>query len=451
MNSSPADPWARLSALFDEAVDLPPDQREAFITSACAGETELGQRLRRMLAADAQAESDGFLGSPALSANLRAWDADSTEYEPGSRRFGAYRLIRLIGAGGMGEVHLAERSDGQFEQRVALKLLPRPTPGLIQRFRQERQILARLEHPNIARLLDGGVGEAHVPYFAMEYIEGVPIVEFGRQRELGVGAILRLFLLVCDAVQYAHRSLVVHRDIKPSNILVVADGTPKLLDFGIAKVLQETDGSDATRTNVRAFTPDYAAPEQIRGEAVTTATDVYALGIVLYELLTGTRPYKFRRDLLPEQAILASTAAVPSVALTAEKSAHGVRRRALRGDLDTIVLTAIAKEPERRYTTVEAFASDIRRHLDGLPITARAESTWYRARKFARRNRSGLAAALIVAAALVVATVVSVRQARIATEQAARAEQKSRTAEAVKVGILERQSVQHRRQGRHGT
>jgi len=422
--------------LFDEAVELRPDQRETFIANACAGDTDLAQRLRRMLAADARAESDDFLGSPALSPNLRLWDAGGSDYEPGSRRFGAYRLIRLIGAGGMGEVHLAERGDGQFEQRVALKLLPQPTPGLIQRFRQERQILARLEHPHIARLLDGGVGEAQVPYFAMEYIEGVTIVAFGTQRELGVAGILRLFLLVCDAVQYAHRNLVVHRDIKPSNILVDADGAPKLLDFGIAKVLQETGRGDATHTHARAFTPDYAAPEQIRGEAVTTATDVYALGVVLYELLTGARPYKLRRDLPPEQAIHAAAAIAPSAALTAEKSAHGVRRRALLGDLDTVVLTAIAQAPERRYATVEAFANDIRRHLEGRPITARGESAWYRARKFARRNRTGVAAALIVAATLIGATLVSVRQARIATEQAARAEQKSQTAEAVKGYLL---------------
>ena len=433
MNPLHPDPWLRLSTLFDTVVDLPAGQREAYIASACVGEADLEQRLRRMLAADAQAECDDFLGSPMLSANLHARNPGDTEYEPGSRRFGAYRLIRLIGAGGMGEVHLADRSDGQFEQRVALKLLPQPTPGLMHRFRQERQILARLEHPNIARLLDGGVGEANVPYFAMEYVEGVPIDEFVAKAHLAIPATLRLFLAVCDAVQYAHRNLVVHRDIKPSNIVVGADGAPKLLDFGIAKVLLETD-AHATRTNVRAFTPDYAAPEQILGEAVTTATDVYALGIVLYELLTGARPYKFKRDVLPEQVILASTATAPSATLT-DKS-DNTRRRLLRGDLDTIVLRAIAKEPERRYPTVEAFANDIRRHLDGLPITARAESAWYRLRKFSQRNRTGVVAALVVAAALIGATGVSLRQARIATEQAMRAEQKSKTAEAVKDYLL---------------
>jgi len=435
MNYPHPDSWLRLSTLFDTVVDLPPAQRESYIASACAGDADLEQRLRRMLAADAQAETDAFLGSPMLPADLHAWNIDEGEYEPGSRRFGAYRLIRLVGAGGMGEVHLAERSDGQFEQRVALKLLPQPTPGLIQRFRQERQILARLEHPNIARLLDGGVGEANVPYFAMEYVEGVPIDRFVVQNQLGVAATLRLFLAVCDAVQYAHRNLVVHRDIKPSNILVGTSGAPKLLDFGIAKVLQATDGH-ATRTNARAFTPDYAAPEQILGEPVTTATDVYALGVVLYELLTGARPYKIKRDVLPEQAILASAAIAPSAALARDKSADNARRRLVRGDLDTIVLHAIAKEPERRYATVEAFANDIRRHLGGLPIAVRGESTWYRVRKFARRNRAGALAAAVAALALIAATAVSLRQARIATEQAARAEQKSRTAEAVKDYLL---------------
>ena len=428
--------WTRLSELFDAAVELPIEQRDAFVTSQCAGDIDLEQRLRRMLTADAQAQSRDFLESPALSAKLWDHGADDAAYEPGSRRFGPYRLIRLIGAGGMGEVHLAERSDGQFEQRVALKLLPHPTPGLMHRFRQERQILARLEHPNIARLLDGGVGEANIPYFAMEFVEGVPIDEFVAGRRLKLSAILGLFVAVCDAVQYAHRNLVVHRDIKPSNILVGADGTPKLLDFGIAKVLQSTDG-DATQTRARAFTPDYAAPEQIRGESVTTATDVYSLGIVLYELLTGARPYtRHGTDRLPGHDILDAEARFPSVTAAKNRSPNGIGARALRGDLDTIVLNAIAKRPERRYATVEALANDIRRHLEGRPITARGESAWYRLRKFALRNRAGVLAVVVVSIALVTATVISTRQARIATEQAMRAEEKSKTAEAVKDYLL---------------
>lgn len=425
------DRWSRLSSLFDAALDLPHDERERYVADHCAGDDELALSLRRMLAADAQVESAEFLDRPAIT-DARLWaDALDDTYAPGSRRFGAYRLLKLIGRGGMGEVHLAERSDGEFEQRVALKLLPQPTPGLMQRFRQERQILARLEHPSIARLIDGGVGENHVPYFAMEYVDGVPITVFVAARKLEIAAALQLFLGVCDAVQYAHRNLVVHRDLKPSNILVDALGTPKLLDFGIAKVLQET-GGEATRTNVRVFTPDYAAPEQIRGEPVTTATDVYALGIVLYELLTGARPYKITRDVLPEQAILSAEARAPSAAVRGDKA----RQRALRGDLDTILLHAIAKQPERRYATADALAADIRRHLDGLPITTRGESTGYRARKFVARHRTGVVAALIIAVALITATAISLHQARIATIEAARAEQKSRTTDAVKDYLL---------------
>ena len=323
----------------------------------------------------------------------------------------------------MGEVHLAERGDGVFEQRVALKLLPHPTPGLMQRFRQERQILARLEHPNIARLLDGGVGADNVPYFAMEYVEGEPMTRYASERALDVPATLQLFLRVCDAVQYAHRNLVVHRDLKPSNILVTADGTPKLLDFGIAKLLQDTGDSATPRTATRVFTPDYAAPEQIRGEAMTTATDVYALGVVLYELLVGRRPYSLSgRNITLEQAILETEPPAPSIALPRGDVTTTRRRRELRGDLDRIVLTALAKEPERRYSSVEALGADIRNYLDGRPIAARGDSATYRLRKFIRRNRVGVAAAAIVALALIAATIISITQATIARQQTARAE-----------------------------
>ena len=260
-------------------------------------------------------------------------------------------------------MHLAERADGVFEQRVALKLLPHPTPGMMQRFSQERQILARLEHPNIARLLDGGIGEHGIPYFAMEYIEGVPISEFVREQQLDVAATLNLFLHVCDAVQYAHRNLIVHRDLKPSNILVTGDATPKLLDFGIAKLLLATGDVDKSRTATCVFTPDYAAPEQIRGEPVTTATDVYSLGVVLYELLTGTKPYVLDRDTTLEQAIVKIDAPPPSAMVRTQ--ADPQRRRQLRGDVDRIVLTMLAREPARRYGSVEALSNDIRRYLDG--------------------------------------------------------------------------------------
>jgi serine/threonine-protein kinase len=415
MNAA-AQRWQRVSELFDAALELPAGERNAFVTGLHGNDLELADELRRLLAADAGAST--FLEPPTAKI---------------AERFGAYRLLRPLGHGGMGEVHLAERADGVFEQRVALKLLPHPTPGMVQRFEQERRILARLEHAHIARLLDGGLGEHGIPYFAMEFVDGVPITQYVREYQLDVTATLRLFALVCDAVQYAHRNLVVHRDLKPSNILVAADGTPKLLDFGIAKLLQITGQNDATRTAARAFTPDYAAPEQIRGGDITTATDVYALGVVLYELLTGQRPYTLRADGdTLEHAILTVEPTAPSGAATLDPA----RRRALRGDIDRIVLKCLAKEPERRYASVEAFAADLRAHLDGRPVAARGDGTLYTLRKFMRRHRAMAAAVAIVALALVAATVFSLRQAGIAREQAQRAEEKSRTAEAVKDYLL---------------
>ncbi|MFT3790051.1 MAG: protein kinase [Rudaea sp.] len=421
MNTDDAERWNRLAELFDAALELPPDVRDRFLTERCSGDASMRADLARMLAADAHADAGAFLETPVSPLPDDARERWTDDYAPGSRRFGAYRLLRLIGRGGMGEVHLAERADGEFEQRVALKLLPHPTPGLMQRFRRERQILARLEHPNIARLLDGGVGEWNIPYFAMEFVDGQPITQFAATKRLDVRATLQLFLGVCEAVGYAHRNLVLHRDIKPSNILVGEDGVAKLLDFGIAKLLETTSGEHLAGTQTHAFTPDYAAPEQIRGEAVSTATDVYGLGVVLYELLGGARPYRLDRGMPVQQAILGVDPPAPSVARERQADARGART--LRGDLDRIALTALAKEPERRYASVDAFAEDLRRHLDGRPVRARGDSAWYRARKFVRRNRIAIAAAAVAAVALIAATAVSVRAAAIARDEARRAEQ----------------------------
>jgi serine/threonine-protein kinase len=401
--------WQRVSALFEQALDIDVSARDTWIAEQCAGDAELESALRALLTADNSADSQEFLDAPVPSAiDISA-----------QQKFGPYRLLRLLGQGGMGEVHLAERADGVFEQRVALKLVPHPTPGLIQRFVQERQILARMEHPNIARLLDGGIGDHGVPYFAMEYVEGVPISRHVDELKLDVTATLKLFLQVCDAVQYAHRNLVVHRDLKPSNIFVAVDGTPKLLDFGVAKVLSTTD-VDPTHTATRVFTPDYAAPEQILGHPVTTATDVYSLGVVLYELLTGAKPYSFNRKATPDQVTESMDVSAPSASRFAAIDTQ--RRKQLRGDLDRIVLTMLAREPERRYGTVEALSNDIRRFLDGRPIAARGDSASYRLRKFVRRNRIAIAASLIVALSLLAATVISMWQAHRANLQAERAE-----------------------------
>ena len=385
-----------VAELFDHCIELPRGERAAYLDAACAGDEALRAEVERLLRADERAE--GFMEHP--PADAAQWHGDA---QPS--RFGAWRVVRRIGAGGMGEVWLAERSDGEFEQRAAVKQVAFPTPGLLQRFRRERQILARLEHPCIARLIDGGVGADGTPYLVMEYVEGMPITAHARERALGVPARLRLFLRVCEAVQFAHRNLVVHRDLKPSNILVDADGAPKLLDFGIAKVLDDTEAEAPTQTAARLLTPDYAAPEQVSGAPVTTATDVYALGVVLYELLAGTRP---ARDASGEWK-------APSVV------ADAGTRRALRGDLDGIVLTALAPEPERRYASVEALAADLSRHLDGRPVSAR-NGAGYRFAKFARRHRYVLGAALVAFAFCIGATLVSLHQASLAREQADRAD-----------------------------
>ena len=314
-------------------------------------------------------------------------EAETTAITHGAL-IGPYRLVRELGQGGMGVVYLAERADGQFEQRVALKLIKRgmDSDEILRRFLAERQVLARLSHPHIARLLDGGVTAEGQPYFAMEYVDGVPLHHYCEERSLGFEDRLRLFREVCEAVQYAHRSLVVHRDLKPSNILVTSAGETKLVDFGIAKVLYE-DVADrsVTRTDQRLMTPEYAAPEQVRGEPVTTATDVYALGAILYQLLTGRPPHQFtgrsRGGAVPHHL-----RGGPRAAERGPCTRHR-RRRRLRGDLDIIVLKALRKDPARRYPSVEALLEDLERHRTGLPVRARPDSVAYRARKFLGRHR----------------------------------------------------------------
>ena len=414
----------RFAVLFERALDVPLDDRTAWLAEVCGNDIALREKLTRLLRADARAA--GILDAPPpLMAEAIAAGSAADE---APRTLGPYKVLRSIGAGGMGEVWLAERNDGEFEQRVAIKQLAWPTPGLLQRFRQERQILAHLEHPNIARLLDGGVDAQGAPYLVMEYIEGVPVTDYARTHALDLPARLRLFLQVCDAVQYAHQNLVVHRDLKPSNIFVTADGTPKLLDFGIAKVLATTGDDAATQTMARMLTPDYAAPEQFNGGPITTATDVYALGVVLYEVLAGVRPSRPAR---PDATGSSRTTepVPPSAAL--DRTTGSARRRALRGDLDRITLTALAAEPNRRYPSAAALAADIRRYLDGRPIAARGDSAMYRLRKYVRRNRYALATAMFVFAVCITATIVSLRQASRANAQAQRAEQQMARADAV--------------------
>ena len=359
----------------------------------------------------------------------------------------------------MGTVYLAVRSDDAFQKRVALKVLKRgmDTDAIVRRFRNERQILASLDHPYISGLLDGGTTPDGLPYFAMEFVEGQPIDEYCEARRLDTTARLEMFTKICAAVQYAHQNLIIHRDIKPANVLVTADGTPKLLDFGIAKLLNPDLGGQtyaATADGSPLMTPEYASPEQVRGEVVTTATDVYSLGVLLYELLTGRRPYQLTSRTpaeiarvvchsVPERPSTAVTrtgsAATHSEAMTAAADAPPMPdagpgrprisdpqrlRRRLAGDLDNIVLKALNKEPARRYASVDQLSEDIRRHLSGLPVTARKDTFGYRAAKFVGRNRTGVAAAVLVLVALIAGIVGTSWQARNARRERARAEQR---------------------------
>lgn len=343
------------------------------------------------------------------------------------RVIGSYRVLRRLSRGGMGDVYRAERADGAYDAAVAVKLLRAGVDAetLAARFRRERQILARLNHPNIARLLDGGSSADGIPYLVMELVDGESLIAYADGHGLDLDARLDLFATVCDAVAYAHRNLVVHRDLKPANILVTADGTVKLLDFGIGKLLEDDGDAGLTRTGLLPMTPAYAAPEQVLGEPVTTATDAYALGVVLYELLTGSRPHD--RDTRPLTALAGAVETEvttrPSETLRRRGGDSRTQRtaRALRGDLDTIVLAALRRRPERRYPSADALAEDLRRYREGRPIRARPDTAGYRARKFLRRHRLGVAAAGLVVLALTTGLTAALWQAREARDEARRA------------------------------
>ena len=452
MASDLAARWKEISRLLDEALDLPAAERAAWLANLPPEHADARPHLERLL----RQHDTGTDLSLADALPDYGGEADPADGLAAGHLVGPWRLVREIGRGGMGAVWLAERADGGAKLSVALKLLhtTAATGPQAERFRREREILAALNHPNIARLVDSGVTEAGRPWLALEHVEGGTILEWAGSKGLGLEARLALFAQALAAVRYAHAHLVIHRDLKPGNILVTPAGEVKLLDFGIAKLLdreqRRTAETELTRLAGRAMTPHYASPEQVAGEPLTTASDVYSLGVVLFELLTGSRPYRLKRGSAAEleEAILAADTAMPSASVTdvfAKRLAVPSRRlrRALRGDLDTIVMKALAKKPEERYGSVEAFAQDLERYREGLPVLARRESHAYRFAKFVRRHRLPVAAAAAVAIALVAGLAIALWQAGIAREKAELAQAEARKAKAVQeflVSLFEKNS-----------
>jgi eukaryotic-like serine/threonine-protein kinase len=438
-----------LKALFERASEMNLSERMSYLDSSCAGDPELREELQSLLNCNDD-ERNQILDKPltVLAPDLAFQDESDILGE----LVGPYRLKRLIGQGGMGVVYEAWREDGQYRQRVALKLIRRNATSelLVRRFRQERQILAALSHPHIARLLEGGVTSGGQPYFVMEYVEGLPIKEYCETNNLSLRERVTLFRDVCSAVQYAHQNLIVHRDLKPSNILVTDDGEVKLLDFGIAKLLHEEQEvlPSATRTDVLLMTPKYASPEQMRRAQVTTVSDVYSLGVILYELLTSRYPYAEEDGLLfeMEQMICQQDPPKPSSVVArpdkagarrASDPAHSatsvephlspeIRSRQLRGDLDNIVLKAIAKELSSRYISAEALSEDIRRYLSGEPVIAHPPTVVYRSKKFISRHRAAVASVLMIVLSLGLGIIAASEQALRAERERERAERRFR-------------------------
>ena len=443
--------WTEIKEVFNAAINLNESDRSTFLADYSKN---LRFEVEKLLKANDGAAD--FILEPAM-VEIGLSDADAADFYIG-KQIDSYRIIRQIGHGGMGTVYLANRADESYDKPVAVKLIKRgmDTNAVLKRFVMERQILANLEHPNIAGLLDGGSTTDGLPYLVMEYVEGEPITKFCDSHGFSTPERLELFRKVCSAVSHAHQNLVVHRDIKPSNILVTEDGTPKLLDFGIAKLLHpdwSLDTNEATATMFRVMTPEYASPEQVRGLPITTASDVYSLGVVLYELLSGERPYKIDSRLPDEAARIVLTAepikpssvvsfeskakGSTSNVLTDEKNdpptTNGERKtnpkskipnpKSLKGDLDNIVLKALRKEPERRYPSVQEFSEDIRRHLAGLPVTATADTTFYRCNKFIKRHSVGVLSGGLIVLTLLAATTITTWQAIVAKRERNNAEQ----------------------------
>jgi non-specific serine/threonine protein kinase/serine/threonine-protein kinase len=455
--------WDKINCIYHGAVEIDAGRRPAFLIEACDGDDALLQDLKSLLASHELA--DTFIEQPVFAG------IEWTEEENGTyaieRRIGSYEITCLIDTGGMGSVYLALRADDQYRKQVAIKVIKRgmDTDFILRRFRHERQILANLNHPNIAQLLDGGATEDGLPYYVMEYVQGESIDVYCDSHKLSITERLKLFLTVCSAVHYAHQNLVVHLDIKPSNILVTEEGTPKLLDFGIAKLLDTGAYQQTLLTtglSPRLVTPSYGSPEQFRGEAITTASDIYSLGVLLYELLCGHPPYQLKdrrleeisRVICEEQPRKPSTMAVlveetPSVDedevsdISSPENVSKLRhttpeklQRNLAGDLDNIVLKAMQKEPQRRYRSVEQLSEDVQRYLDGRPVTAQPDTLIYRTRKFVARHKTSVLAGFLVFASLFAGTIGVAWQAHVARGQRARAERRFNDVRALANSLL---------------
>jgi serine/threonine-protein kinase len=418
-----------IAELVKAAAECEPQARQAFLDKECRSDPGLRAEVESLL--EHQAQVSRFIETPAL--HLAAETLVHAGTFDAGENISHYEIVSLIGRGGMGEVYLAQ--DQRLRRRVALKLVRRgmDTEAIMRRFQHEQQLLAGLNHPNIAQLYDSGITSDGIPFFAMEYVDGTRVDDYCREKQLPIEVRLELFEKVCGAVHYAHQHLVVHRDIKPSNILVAGDGEPKLLDFGIAKLLDTVTNAapEQTVTLQNVMTPEYASPEHVRGDAITTASDVYSLGVLLYELLTDSKPYKIESRTPAEIAriITEREPERPSTAVTKSKNNPPSPTRnpkSLRGDLDNIVLMAMRKEPGRRYSSVAQFSGDIRRHLDGLPVLARKDTVGYRSSKFIRRHRVGVAAGAMVIMAVFIGLTVSIQQMRVARREKGRAEAVSR-------------------------
>ena len=436
--------WAQIRQIFDAALERPSQDRAAYLRAVCARDDELRREVENLL--ESHDTSTDFLSTPAaqlgqaMFARGDSFRGDDAGDYPKGYRVGPYELERRIGRGGMGSVWLASRVDHEFKKQVAIKMVRRGTDSqeILRRFRIERQLLAGLDHPNIARLIDGGSTPDGLPFLVMEYVQGTRIDQYCESRKLPISERLQLFRAVCSAVQYAHQNLVVHRDIKTGNILVTAGGVPKLLDFGIAKLLPGDSGAvdlSQTRPGLRPMTLDYASPEQVRGEPITTATDVYSLGVLLYKLLTGKMPYGVegrsqtalwhaiteKEPLKPSTVVLVdgktavpdATQKLEAVSETRDNARKRLRKK-LAGDLDSIILKALRKEPHHRYASAEQFSEDIQRYLDGRPVIARIDTPGYRLVKSLTRDGEGVAAAFVIGAALISIAAVSQHYANLA-------------------------------------